>query len=99
MWVIKKPEGSPPQQLGLFNVVPEKKVVDRKTIRQNPMMYEDPYFRMAGNHNVVTYDGFKETIYKLNFKLKVYPIPGNSFGYVQRSIVILYYNNFRLLKN
>lgn len=78
MWLVKKTSPSPSQQLGLMNVVPDKRVIEYSSHvnSRRHFMFDDPYFRTTRMHSYVTYDGLKETIAKLNSKLKTNPIPG-----------------------
>lgn len=79
MWLVKKTGQGPQQQLGLMNVVPEKKIIEMQSVRSGGLfMMEDPIYRntITRTQSFVTYDGLMETIAKLNSKLKSNPLPG-----------------------
>ncbi|XP_076092473.1 uncharacterized protein LOC143063912 [Mytilus galloprovincialis] len=79
MWLVKKTGQGPQQQLGLMNVVPEKKIIEWQSVRSGGLfMMEDPIYRntITRTQSFVTYDGLMETIAKLNSKLKSNPLPG-----------------------
>ncbi|KAK3608945.1 hypothetical protein CHS0354_039191 [Potamilus streckersoni] len=84
MWLTKKPDPkSPPQQLGILNVVPDKESI---RLPANPVgfgpygffqyrgMFIHPMQMAMGLH--FTFAGLKETIEKLNQMLEQDPIPG-----------------------
>ena len=79
MWLVKKTTPGPPQQLGLLNVVPEKKVIEYTTSSRH-FMFDDPYYHTMRTRSYVTYDGLKETMAKLNSRLKTDPIPGKNIN-------------------
>lgn len=77
MWLVKKTDGTPPQQLGLMNVVPDKKIIEWASYRHRAFMLDDPFYRShVVSRHFVTYDDFTETIVKLNSRLKANPLPG-----------------------
>lgn len=79
MWLVKKTDRSPPQQLGLMNVVPEKKIVEWASYRHSGFMFDDPFYRTRVTSQYVTYDDLSETMTKLNSRLKSDPLPGNVY--------------------
>lgn len=79
MWLTRKQNNSPPQQLGLQNVVPATKEVEIQAYQyhdmyHNPQMYYLAQRRMTDV--ITTFEGLASTIDTLNEDLKKSPLQG-----------------------
>ncbi|XP_071096572.1 uncharacterized protein [Haliotis cracherodii] len=80
MWLTRKQNNSPPQQLGLQNVVPATKEVEIQAYQYHDMCHNPQMYYLAqrrGTDVITTFEGLASTIDTLNEDLKKSPLQGS----------------------